>query len=761
MIENFDEAKELLEKGIISDIINYLKNGIFPKAKSDGFMNAYFIIQTLTDSGDELSKNLIYYHDKTIEDFISSCYDKLADEPDNLESFLKYTENIYSLIYLMNRIFSYLDRFYTKAKKPKISLGKGSLKLYYENFFKHFQDKIFKEVNKLIKIDRNGNKEHRMTIEKIMKIFRDLDLEEPIIMKEKNKIFWVGDNNTGEKEIPTIQNSWFIYFENETKLFAEEKAKKDIILTTPEYVNKQLAYLDEENQRQREFIGPKFKSRIDEINYFYLIGERTQELAQKDTGIKKMLGDQKNGQIIDQLSNLYKLFKLYENSLDEIIKEFKPYIKARGDAMRNNKELSKDPKKIIPELISLNKEMDNLINICFENKNIFKDAKNEAFKSFMKMDFYPKQLANYTDFYLRKGIKGKNGPEIRDGLDDIIGLFKYLNSKLLFKVESDRYMSDRLIKKESYSNHAETELITKLKQEAGIIFVSKMQEMINDLEKNKKETDNYKLLSHKGIPNGIKLDVMVVSQSAWEINKKFMKEIKLPKFLSAILDDFENYYIGKHQEQKLIWCLGLSKIEIQYLYLKNKNVSISTLLQLLCLLQIEKAKRITIKKISDNLGITSVELLKDINGLIFNPSFNRTGYAENGIIIKTFKPKNKEFNEDDEVSINMNVNTQKLKFNTISLPVKKTEKELKEQEEKDEIVQKKYKDNIIQATITRIMKSRIGQVTTHDWLVSETSKQIGLFVAQPPTIKISIEKLIEKNIIKRNAKRANCYDYIS
>ena len=761
MIENFDEAKELLEKGIISDIINYLKNGIFPKAKSDGFMNAYFIIQTLTDSGDELSKNLIYYHDKTIEDFISSCYDKLADEPDNLESFLKYTENIYSLIYLMNRIFSYLDRFYTKAKKPKISLGKGSLKLYYENFFKHFQDKIFKEVNKLIKIDRNGNKEHRMTIEKIMKIFRDLDLEEPIIMKEKNKIFWVGDNNTGEKEIPTIQNSWFIYFEQETKLFAEEKAKKDIILTTPEYVNKQLAYLDEENQRQREFIGPKFKSRIDEINYFYLIGERTQELAQKDTGIKKMLGDQKNGQIIDQLSNLYKLFKLYENSLDEIIKEFKPYIKARGDAMRKNIELSKNPKKFIPELISLNKEMDNLIHNCFEDKNIFKDAKNEAFKSFMKMDFYPKQLANYTDFYLRKGIKGKNGPEIRDGLDDIIGLFKYLNSKIIFKVECDRYMSDRLIKKESYSNHAETELITRLKQEAGIIFVSKMQEMINDLEKNKKETDNYKLLSHKGIPNGIKLDVMVVSQSAWEINKKFMKEIKLPKFLSAILDDFENYYIGKHQEQKLIWCLGLSKIEIQYLYLKNKNVSISTLLQLLCLLQIEKAKRITIKKISDNLGITSVELLKDINGLIFNPSFNPTGYAENGIIIKTFKPKNKEFNEDDEVSINMNVNTQKLKFNTISLPVKKTEKELKEQEEKDEIVQKKYKDNIIQATITRIMKSRIGQVTTHDWLVSETSKQIGLFVAQPPTIKLSIEKLIEKNIIKRNAKRANCYDYIS
>ena len=446
IIEDFNQAKKKLEKEIISDIINYLEKGIFPKAKSDGFMNAYFIVQTLTDSGDVLSKNLIDYHDKTIKDFVSSCNEKLANDPDNLKLFLKYTENIYSLIYLMNRIFSYLDRFYTKAK-TKISLGKGSLKLYYEYFFKHFQDKVFKEVNKLIKIDRNGNKEHRMTIEKTMKIFRDLDLEEPIIMKEKNKIFWVGDNNTGEKEIPEIQNSWFKYFEKDTEKFAKDKAKNDIVLTTPEYVNKQLAYLDEENQRQREFIGPKFKSRIDEINYFYLIGEKTEELAQKETGIKKMLGKQKNGQNIEQLSSLYKLFKLYKNSLDEIINEFKPYIKARGDAIKNNTELSKNPKIFIPELISLNKEIDNLIYNCFEKKNIFKNAKDTAFRSFMEKEFYPKQLANYTDFYLRKGIKGKNPSEIGDCLNDIIGLFKYVKEKYIFQMECDKLMSDRLIKK--------------------------------------------------------------------------------------------------------------------------------------------------------------------------------------------------------------------------------------------------------------------------------------------------------------------------
>ena len=56
------------------------------------------------------------------------------------------------------------------------------------------------------------------------------------------------------------------------------------------------------------------------------------------------------------------------------------------------------------------------------------------------------------------------------------------------------------------------------------------------------------------------------------------------------------------------------------------------------------------------------------------------------------------------------------------------------------------------------MKSRIGQQTTHVWLVNESAKQIDLFKAQPQQIKENIEKLIEKSIIKRNG--AN-YEYIA
>ena len=73
---------------------------------------------------------------------------------------------------------------------------------------------------------------------------------------------------------------------------------------------------------------------------------------------------------------------------------------------------------------------------------------------------------------------------------------------------------------------------------------------------------------------------------------------------------------------------------------------------------------------------------------------------------------------------------------------------------------RRYKDNIIQATLTRIMKSRIGQKTTHLRLVEEAAKQVNLFKAHPEQIKENIEQLIFKSVIKRSEEDNSCYEYI-
>ena len=73
---------------------------------------------------------------------------------------------------------------------------------------------------------------------------------------------------------------------------------------------------------------------------------------------------------------------------------------------------------------------------------------------------------------------------------------------------------------------------------------------------------------------------------------------------------------------------------------------------------------------------------------------------------------------------------------------------------------KNYQNIIVDSNMTRIMKGRIGQKTSHAFLVSELVKQIELFQVQPPLIKERAEALIEKGIIKR-LDDPNFYEYIS
>ena len=58
------------------------------------------------------------------------------------------------------------------------------------------------------------------------------------------------------------------------------------------------------------------------------------------------------------------------------------------------------------------------------------------------------------------------------------------------------------------------------------------------------------------------------------------------------------------------------------------------------------------------------------------------------------------------------------------------------------------------------MKSRIGKITNNSWLIIEAINQIDLFQAEPRQSKENIEKLFEKNIIKRSENNKDCYEYI-
>ena len=124
------ECKKKIDKMINNILIN-LKSGIFQHNKPLEYLEASGSVIELADQGDIYCHELLLYHNQVIEIYIIECKKELHSENEKnlIDKFLSQTEQIIFLIYWMDNIFSFLDRFYTKAI-TKISLGQYSMDLY-------------------------------------------------------------------------------------------------------------------------------------------------------------------------------------------------------------------------------------------------------------------------------------------------------------------------------------------------------------------------------------------------------------------------------------------------------------------------------------------------------------------------------------------------------------------------------------------------------------------------------------------------------
>ena len=734
------EGIKLIYECLIKDLLQLIEKGNFPLNISlKAFMKAQNEIYKMANDYNNSAEQLFNYYIKVITEYVNNAYNKIKCLSDDelINHFLDEYSKCIQLIYWMQRIFIYLDKFYTKNKN-KGSLFTNSFKIFEDKMFVPLKEKLYEEVNKMINKDRNNFVINRIEIKNILRIIQEINMVKPVIIKENEELICKGEY-TNNFIIDWFDN----YFKKSTEEFIKMKAQNDIRTKSGiEYIKSSLKYLKEEKERENEYIDKMFWNVIDSINNKALIEDNVITLQKMDTGILFILKSKKN----DEIKELYTLLSICPDYIKVINDEFELYINERFE----KNELIKNPLIFIRELIKIKKEMDSLIQNAFDNCILFHETKNKIFSFYMnKKKIYSKQLSIYTDYMMKKGIKSLNESQIEDALNDIIDLFKFLNSKLLFQLETNILMSDRLIQNESLSLITEKKFIKKLQNEEGIIYVNKMNEMIRDSENSKIEIDLYRQQKHNGKPNGIEFNIQIVSKNAWEISKNKMDKLEIPKILENCMKDFNDFYIARHKNRKLIWCYGLGNIEIQYLSLQKQYFSISTLCQYTILCNLEKYGKLTIEKIINLLGYDINIILEDVSALVYNTNFNKTRDKNKGLIKGNFKD---EIKISDEIEFNEEFNNNIIKFNTIPYIRENKEKELEEK-----IFKKRNKENYLQSFLIKIIKSNNKSKITYDWLISEVS-QIELFTTQQ--IKENIEKLIEKGIIKKSDKDNNCYEYI-
>ena len=205
------EAKNLIDK-TIKTLSDNLKSGVKIENPPESLMQIDDAVKTLADKGDKDCEELLSYHNQMLEKFLLDCNKELIAETNNnfIDEFLICIEKINTMIYWMNHIFSYLEKIHLIPKVQK-TLSEIEMNIYKKIFYEKIKKDIYKELEKIINEERNGNKELRPKIKKILNILKWFEFDKPKIIKDKNtnQIQWIDEGNSDFPKESSELNLWF------------------------------------------------------------------------------------------------------------------------------------------------------------------------------------------------------------------------------------------------------------------------------------------------------------------------------------------------------------------------------------------------------------------------------------------------------------------------------------------------------------------------------------------------------------------------
>jgi len=285
-------------------------------------------------------------------------------------------------------------------------------------------------------------------------------------------------------------------------------------------------------------------------------------------------------------------------------------------------------------------------------------------------------------------------------------------------------------------------MITKLKQNCGYEYTSKLARMFNDMSVSKelittfKESKHYTDLSKE---TALDFSVLVLATGSWPLTPP-NTNFTIPDELTTIEQAFQDFYGNNHSGRKLNWLMQFSKGELKTKYIPSKQYTFQcSTYQTGILLQFNKQDILTGQQLQDQTNLTDSALIATIMSLINTHVLLMAPKGEKTITKKhrfTLNPKFK------------NTRTKVL----INIPVKKEEKasssNTHQMIEEDRKLQ-------LQAAIVRTMKAR--NILHHNVLISEVINQLQTrFKPKIPVIKNVSTYLLRKNTWRGSKDKRIC-----
>ncbi|KAJ6810399.1 cullin-1-like isoform X1 [Iris pallida] len=685
----------------------------------------------------DYSQQLYDKYRESFEEYITATVlPSLREKHDEfmLRELVKRWSNHKVMVRWLSRFFHYLDRYFI-ARRSLPPLNEVGLTCFRELVYQEIKVKVRDAVISLIDQEREGEQIDRALLKNVLDIFVEIGL--------------------GNMEC--YENDFEADMLTDTAAYYSRKASNWILEDScPDYMLKAEECLKREKDRVSHYLHISSEPKLLEKVQHELLSVYASQLLEKEhSGCHALLRDDK----VDDLSRMYRLFSRILKGLDPVSLIFKQHVTAEGttlvkqaeDAASNKKAEKRDvvglqEQVFVRKVIELHDKYLAYVNDCFQNHSLFHKALKEAFEAFCNKGVAGSSsaelLATFCDNILKKGGSEKLSDEaIEDTLEKVVKLLAYISDKDLFAEFYRKKLARRLLFDKSANDDHERSILTKLKQQCGGQFTSKMEGMVTDLTLARENQSGFEeYLNNNAQANpGIDLTVTVLTTGFWPSYKSF--DLNLPAEMVKCVEVFREFYQTKTKHRKLTWIYSLGTCNINGKFDAKTIELIVTTYQASALLLFNSSDKLSYSEIMTQLNLTDDDVIRLLHSL---------SCAKYKILNK--EPNNKSITPNDHFEFNSKF-TDKMRRIKIPLPPVDEKKKVIEDVDKD----RRY---AIDASIVRIMKSR--KVLGHQQLVMECVEQLGrMFKPDFKAIKKRIEDLITRDYLERDKDNPNVFRYLA
>mmetsp|Transcript_95352 Transcript_95352/g.269412 ORF Transcript_95352/g.269412 Transcript_95352/m.269412 type:complete len:754 (+) Transcript_95352:72-2333(+) len=731
-----EQGLELIEAERVQPLLEYLKTGVFENKTNMTFMKAYSVVVQFGDQQAHSFK-LYSYYKKVISEYcdenvalMSGC----AGE-ELLRKLADLWEKQTILVFWMQRVFQYLDRFFTKNNKEYPDLFSAALRCFQETVYDRVKDKCIEAMIHTINRERNSYDINQDVIKLLVEMLCTVGDPQPKIIKQKDiydRLLWQSSSKGFYKndfETKLLSTTADFYRAKVTGWMAE--------CSNPQFLDRVGRCLEDEERRLSQYLDRSSEQDLRVVVQRELILKTAKQLVEMDSGCQFMFRNQK----YEDLTQMYKLFRREPTMLPHVTGVMEPYIEERCSKIVEDQAFIDDPPKYVEKVLELKLELDEMVGNCFDNDSGFQKARNRGLENVLNKDTRcAKYLALFCDLQLKKGLKGRNEEEMMSLVGQVVSLFAHLKDKDIFLDFYKIQLSRRLLNKLSVSNDAEDEFIKRLKVECGQQAIQKLASMFTDMTLSDQLQEEYNKQSHGGAPGGVVHEVRVLQTNAWP-DKADETNVAPCEEMLCCIQAFEAYYHSAHSGRKLRWIYNMGGVELTAHCFARKHILAVSAYQCLALLTFNKQREVTLREICEATKLPKDECKRQVLSMTV---------SKHRLLLRDGSSKDLE--DDTKLEVNGEFTNEKIK---VVVGLIKKEEKAQETAVAEAPVERKH---VVDAAIVRIMKSR--KKLDHNSLLEEVFRQCTLFKPQPSQIKVQIEHLIDRLFLKRDAEKRNIYIYL-